>query len=217
MLKIFRYTGIALAVGAFTSVATAAPVKRILPKDECLHIDGYFELRQKFEGIVQRRDSKAFMAMVSPAISWTFGGGDGKDAFAKEWKIADGKASPIWAELDEIVRIGCAPDDKIVTMPHLFKQDTGPDETGAGQALVLGPEVKLRTGPSTATAQKALLNWELVQTGDMDATEKWTNVTTADGKKGYVRNDYLRGVLDYRIGFERKPAGWQIIYFIAGD
>ncbi len=222
MLNKLRATVVALSIISFasffvTSAAHSAPAKRFPPKDECLHIDGYFELRQKFEGIVQRRDSKAFLAMVIPSVSWSFGGEEGKEAFAKEWKMETGKASPIWAELDKIVRIGCAPDGNIVTMPHLFKQDPGKDQSGAGMALVLGPEVKLRAGPSTATAQKALINWEAVNTGEADPTGKWTSVTTADGKKGYIRNDYLRGFLDYRIGFERKAAGWQIIYFITGD
>jgi hypothetical protein len=45
----------------------------------------------------------------------------------------------------------------------------------------------------------------------------WNKVQTADGKTGYIRKDYLRGFLDYRVGFERSAKGWVISFFIAGD
>ncbi len=210
--------GIALAaIMALTASAHAAPAKQIPPKDECLAIDGYFDLRQNFEGIVKRRDAKALTAMIAPTISWSFGDEGGKDAFLKNWKLETGKASPIWAELDQIVRLGCfsqGPDNP--TMPHFFGQDTGAESPG-GSALVLGPAVNLRAQPSTASASLRKINWEVVTTVEASADGLWTKVQTADGKTGFVRNDYLRGDLDYRIGFERKDKGWVISFFIAGD
>ncbi len=204
-----------------TTTAQAAPAKQIPPKDECLSIDGYFDLRQKFEDIVKRRDAKAFLAMVSPAISWSFGGDGGKDGFAKNWKLETGKASPIWAELDQIVRLGCfsqGPDNP--TMPHFFGQDSGAPSPG-GSALVLGPAVNLRAQPTTASTSLRKVNWEVVTTLEQSPDGQWTKVKDAEGKTGYIRNDYLRGDLDYRIGFERKDAnkggGWVISFFIAGD
>ncbi len=211
------YPIMAVMIGSLASTAYAAPAKRFPPKDECLHIDGYFELRQKFESIVQRRDSKALLAMVNADTKWSFGGEEGTQTFASKWKMETGKTSPIWAELDKILRLGCTNEGKYVTMPHFFAQDI-PGKQGIGStALVLGPEVKLRTGPSTSTAIKAVINWEAVELGEKDPSGAWTAVKTTDGKSGYIRNDYLRNQTDYRIGFERKAAGWQISYFIAGD
>jgi hypothetical protein len=202
-----------LSTGAF-----AAPAKTFPPRDECLSIDGYFELRQKFEDIIKRRDAKALLAMVSPAISWSFGDDSGgKDAFAKQWKLETGKASPIWAELDQIVRLGCfnqGTDNP--TMPHFFGQDTGAQSPG-GMALVLGPAVNMRAQPTTASASLRKINWEAVTTLEQSDDSKWTKVKDAEGKTGYIRNDYLRGDLDYRIGFERKDKGWVISFFVAGD
>jgi hypothetical protein len=211
--------GIALvAIIALTTTAHAAPAKVIPPKDECLSIDGYFDLRQNFEGIVKRRDAKALLAIIAPTISWNFGGEpDSKEAFAKNWKLETGKASPIWAELDQIVRLGCfsqGPDNP--TMPHFFGQDTGAASPG-GAALVLGPAVNLRAQPSTTSASLRKINWEVVTTVEVSADGLWTKVTTTDGKTGFIRNDYLRGDLDYRIGFERKDKGWVVSFFIAGD
>ena len=57
----------------------------------------------------------------------------------------------------------------------------------------------------------------MVTTLEQSADQKWTKVKDADGKTGFIRNDYLRGDLDYRIGFEKKEKGWVISFFIAGD
>jgi hypothetical protein len=214
---IIRSAVLAYAMFAGSSAAHAATPIQIPPKDECLAIDGYFDLRQKLEDIVKRRDAKAFLAMVSPSISWNFGGETTKEGFIKEWKLDSGKASPIWAELDQIIRLGCfsqGPDNP--TMPHFFGQNTGSDDAGIA-ALVLGPAVNLRAEPTTASTSLRKLNWEVVMRVEDSADEKWTKVKTADGKTGYIRNDYLRGDIDYRIGFDRKDKGWVISFFIAGD
>ncbi len=198
--------------------AMAAPAKVFPPRDECLHIDGYFEMRQNFEGIVKRRDAKAFLAMVSPAISWSFGADGGKEAFAKNWKLETGKASAIWSELDRIIRLGCiSQGEGTAAMPHMFGQDPGLAEASGSAALVLGPAVNLRAQPTTASASLRKINWEVVEVMGTSGTPPWSQVKTADGKTGHIRNDYLRGFLDYRIGFERKEKGWVISYFIAGD
>jgi hypothetical protein len=227
MLTKMGYSVAALTIAMASANVYAAPVKpktasaaaaslRYPPRDECLAIDGYFELRQNLEGIIKRRDKKALLAMASENIKWSFGGDGGKLAFETEWKLNEAK-SPIWAELDKIIRLGCAAEDKYVTMPHFFAQEI-PGAQGVGSAaLVLGPEVKLRTGPSTSTAIKAVMNWDVVELGEKDPSGAWTAVKTTDGKNGYIRNDYLRNQIDYRIGFERTAKGWQIAYFIAGD
>lgn len=210
----FVLLGLATLIG----LGTAAPAKQFPPRDECLSIDGYFELRQKFEDIVKRRDAKAFLAMVSPVISWSFGATEGKDAFAKKWKLETGKASPIWVELDKIVRLGCfSQGDGNPTMPHYFGQSPGTADAGGGAALVLGPAVNVRAQPTTTSASLRKINWEVVETIDGSSDPNWTKVKMADGKTGFIRNDYLRDHLDYRIGFERKEKGWVISFFIAGD
>jgi Bacterial SH3 domain len=208
-----------LMAATLTTQAQAASAKQFPPRDECLSMDGYFELRQKFEDIVKRRDAKALQAMLSPALSWSFGGEPAtREAFAKNWKLESGKASPIWAELDKIVRLGCfAQGADNPTMPHLFGQDPGTGDAGAGSALVLGPAVNLRAAPGTGSASLRKINWEVVETLDGSTDPAWTKVKGTDGKTGFIRNDYLRGFLDYRIGFERKDKGWVISFFIAGD
>jgi hypothetical protein len=217
MLKQYS-TAILACTLIFGAVAHAAPAKQFPPRDECLSIDGYFDLRQKFEDVVKRRDAKGLLAMVSPAISWSFGDdAGGKDGFAKNWKLETGKASPIWAELDQIVRLGCfSQGADNPTMPHFFGQDTSAASPG-GSALVLGPAVNMRAQPTTTSPSLRKVNWEVVTTLETSPDEKWTKVKDADGKTGYIRNDYLRGDLDYRIGFERKDKGWVISFFVAGD
>ena len=222
MINGFRsamFLGLAIISSSASFGATApAPVKQFPPKDECLSIEGYFDLRQKFEDVIKRRDAKALLAMVSPSIRWSFGADSGgKAGFAKQWKLETGKASPIWAELDQLERLGCFSQGiDAPTMPHVFGQDTGAQSIGQS-ALVLGPAVNLRAQPTTTSPSLRKINWEEVTTLELSKDELWRKVKTADGKTGYIRRDYLRGDLDYRISFERTDKGWMIDSFVAGD
>ena len=206
-----------LALGISTA-AYAAPAKQFPPKDECLSMDGYFDLRQKFEDIVKRRDAKALLAMVSPAISWNFGGEPAtKEAFAKNWKLETGRLPPSGQSStrscgwDALRKGPTIPQCRIslVRIPARLVRVV--------RRWLLGPAVNFRSQPNTSSASLRKINWEVVTTLEQSTDQKWTKVKDADGKTGFIRNDYLRGDLDYRIGFEKKEKGWVISFFIAGD
>ena len=46
---------------------------------------------------------------------------------------------------------------------------------------------------------------------------RWTEVTAADGTKGFVKSDQLRSPVDYRAVFQPRKTGWKMTAFIAGD
>lgn len=189
------------------------------PKDECIHVPGYLDMRHRFEDIVQTRDGKALSAMIVSDITYEIGGAQGKESFAQEWKLALGKASPIWPHLAKIIRLGCfAGSDREVMMPHMVNLDPHwNSDRISPKALVLGEHINLRTGPGTNTASKGLLSWEFVQMEDEVVGAGWIAVKTRDGKSGYVHSDFLRGYLDYRIGLVRTDKIWSINFFAAGD
>jgi hypothetical protein len=189
------------------------------PKDECLHVVGYFDLRQKFEDIVKRRDSIALFAMLSPTITSEIGGAEGRDNFARAWNLAAGKASPIWPQLDKILRLGCVADsDMGVMMPHLTGLD--PHQNGnrvTAKALVLGANINLRAGPATTAVVIDTLSWKFVEIPDEAITPAWTRIKTMEGKTGYINSNFLRAYLDYRISFSRQNNIWTLDVMYAGD
>ncbi len=203
---------------ALLTIAAATPVlaKQILPRDECLDIDGYFDLRQSFEAIIRKRDAAALAALIDDKISWSFGGDDGKQSFLKEWQFAKGSGSTIWPELDKIVRLGCGKSGSGFVFPFSFTVDFGTGDAGAGFGTIIGNGVNLRSGPSPGSPVTAKLSWEIIEfIGQQEGP--WAKVKTSDGRTGYVKSEFTRGALEYRSGFERKGGKWMMTYFIAGD
>jgi hypothetical protein len=199
--------------------AAAADTYPFRPKDECLHVPGYFELRWKFEDIVRRKDEKALMAMVNPNIDIEIGGEAGKDSFLRKWQLPSASVSPIWSELEKVLRLGCyAESDRQVFMPQFLALDPHwNDDRVAMKALVLGENVNLRAGPAANAASKALLSWDMVAAAEDASNDGWIAVTTRDGKSGYVHAKYLRYYWDYRVGFMRQGDKWSLNMMMAGD
>jgi hypothetical protein len=207
---------IAFSAAAATAQSAGYPAR---PKDECIHVAGYIEMRHAFEDVVKRRDIQALTAMVYPTIQYEIGGPEGKADFIAAWQFAQGKASPIWPQLEKLLRLGCyAESDRQVMMPHMVLLDPHwGDDRISEKALILGESVNLRAKPNNSAASRALLSWEFVKIADGEQPAGWTMVTSRGGKTGYVSNDFLRAYLDYRIGFIRQNNVWSINMMISGD
>lgn len=210
---------LALAGASASSAAGTADRAEFRPKDECLHVTGYFELRSRLENIVRQRDAKALTAMLSAEIGFEMGETNAKDRFVHEWKLTTGKASPIWPHLDKILRLGCfAQSDRDVSMPHMYGLEPHWDSDRiTPKALVLGDYINLRASPSIGSVSKGMLSWEFVAISDEVIGDGWIPVKTRDGKSGYVLSQYLRSYWDYRIGFSRQGQVWTINHMMAGD
>jgi hypothetical protein len=199
--------------------ALAAERSLYLPKDECLHVKGYIDMRHRFEDIVRRRDAKALYAMAYSDIGLEIGGARGKQEFFRHWQLDRGRDSPVWGQLDQILRLGCyAESDRQVLMPHMQIHDPHwSADRVSEKALVLGENINLRTAADSKSASKGLLHWEFVEIADEGSGSGWTMVKTRNDKSGYVRDDFLRRHLDYRIGFIREGETWSLNLIQAGD
>lgn len=193
---------------------------RFRPKDECIHVKGYFEFRRSFEDLVRKRDGQALFAMIASDVVLEIGGLSGKENFAKKWNLAAGEASPIWSELDKIIRLGCfAESDRGLMMPHMTALDPHwSADRVSPKALVLGEYIDLRAGPGANTASLGLLTWEFVQMNTERVGPGWVAIKTRGGKSGFVQGSYLRSHLDYSINFQKDSNGaWSIHAMTAGD
>lgn len=216
----FKWIISATMLASTTVAADSSDTYRFRPKDECIHLQGYFEFRRTLEDIVRTRDGKALNAMIAPDIMFEIGGLQGRENFSKHWKLAAGRSSPIWTELEKIIRLGCfAESDRGVMMPHMTALDPHWDSDRVSpKALVLGEYVHLRAGPGTNTASRGMLGWEFVQLSDEKVRTGWVAVKTRDGRSGYVLGSYLRSHLDYSVNVQRDQSGvWRIEAMTAGD
>jgi hypothetical protein len=217
-MALSKFALLVLAAVIFAGSAHAAPNKQYPPRDDCLRIGEYFQFRQQFEDIVKRRNTAGLQALIASDIQWNFGGEPAtKTAFAAKWNLSKGAASPIWAELDAILPLGCGINGKGIAFPHMFTAGLGDQDGELSKVLVTYEDVNLRASASSGAVSKAKISWELVDVKGGIVKDGWTPVTTADGKTGFIKSNYLRDPLDYRAGFEKRDGKWVMNFFAAGD
>ncbi|WP_367348701.1 hypothetical protein [Sphingobium yanoikuyae] len=211
---IYRLIGIALGLAN----ALPASAETLPPKNECTGDKRFAAIVGHIADITRRRDGAGFMALVAPNVQIDFGGSEGKQAFAKVWHLDRGAKSAFWAELDTMLKLGCAVEKDWAAFPYLFARAPETDDVFS-QYLVTGTNIAMRSSPRAGSKKIATLNWDVVTAASQDSTDAngWRHVTRSDGTRGYVSDRFLRSSVDYRliIGFVRgKP---MITHFIAGD
>lgn len=166
---------------------------------------------------MRRRDAPALLSIIAPEIEFSFGGSRGKAEFARDWNLRGHGTSPIWSELEAVLRLGCARgDDGTYWAPSLFVQSTGPDDPFTTYVAVTGG-AGAYSGRSAEGRPIARLDWDVLEAEDDDGTSLWLRVRLRDGRRGFVRRADVRSVIDYRAGFQRVRGRWMMTVFIAGD
>ncbi len=188
---------------------------RWAPLDECSQRPGARAYREKLAGAVLARDADALLELVGDEVLLDFGGGSGKEELRS--RLTDSYYE-LWTALDNLLPLGCASDDRdTLIMPWYFAQDIPGDAFSL--AIVRGQGVALRSGPKADSGVLTRLSWDAVEVEewleDRNAPHK---VTTRKGRQGYIRGDYLRSLVDYRLVINRNEAGeWKMTAFVAGD
>ncbi len=143
-----------------------------------------------------------------------FGGGEGRKEFVRIWKLERPAASPIWPELENVLPLGCSMAHGTPVIPYLADGFASEDDL-FDKMVVVQPGAKLRVQPDERAKSVAVLSFNVVQVEDPSAP--WVRVKLADGRRGYLRRDQLRGPLDYRASFEKRDGRWRMRSFVEGD
>lgn len=199
---------------------TTAPAQvaeaKFAPRDDCAKLPGWPEFRDKLAKAVADKDGHAFADLAARDIKLDYGGGSGRAELRK--RLADPRPG-LWRELAQVLPLGCADANGILSMPWYFWNL--PTDIDADTAmLVTGDKVPLRAKPDPAARVLATLDWPIVTlpSGKFDPAAKYTPVRTRAGKvDGYVLTAKLRSVLAYRLIAEQQGGKWRLTAFTAGD
>lgn len=197
------------------AAAQGAPA-RLPPVDQCSRDPGFKAFHASLKSAVAKRDGDAFLNLLAPDVLVNFGGENGKAAFAKQWEVRS-RISPLWAQMDAVLRLGCARVDSARVMPSLAGQFDGDNDVDVFElSVVTAPGARLRKSHDIEGATIATLAWDVVRpiANEGDA---WTKVRLHDGREGWLRADELRSPLDYRAVAEKRKGKWMITAFVAGD
>ncbi len=183
------------------------------PRDDCSSAPGWIAFDKALTAAIRARDATAFAALASPDITLDYGGGSGVEELKKRLAETDRR---LWAELDEILPLGCAVEGGLAAIPWVF-WNIPEDIDGYSAMLVTGDMVHLLDAPKGEAP--ANIGWHIVGIDPMDfqPDKPTTKVTLRDGRKGRVPTAKLRSLLDYRLIAEPNADVWRITAFIAGD
>ena len=204
---------IASAALAAAPPGPASPARRLPPVDQCSANPSFAAFRRGLDQAIARRDRAALLAALADDVLVDFGGGAGRDAFAKIWFADRPSEDALWAKLERILGLGCAASGDNYLAPSLVAQfDPMLDAT---EVRIAGAGTPLLGEPRDSARVLALLDWDILTVGSFDGA--WLPVSLADGRNGFVRADQVHSPMDYRLTFERIGGSWRITSFVAGD
>lgn len=191
------------------------------PRDECSDLDGAREFRERLAAAVKGRDTDTLVALASEDVKLDFDGGRGR-AELRHRLGAEG--SDLWAQLDELMSLGCDGDrQKGMTLPWYFAQEIpgDPEDT----AIVAGESVPVLARPAEGAKVVDYMSWEAVTlTGEdsgegasADAPGEYRQVALPEDLTGYIARNRLRPVLDYRLQAISRNGKWSITSIVAGE
>lgn len=203
--------------GVFPDQPEPEPAGPYAPRNECLDLPGAKLFFVELSAAVRNRDADALLKLTSPQVQLDFGGGSGLTTFKERLADKDGR---LWEEIEALLDLGCAHEaNGDMTLPWYFAQPMKVEDPFEAM-LVVAEDVPVLAEPRAGAKPVANLSWDLVDLaaeGGETAPEGFTAVETQDGQRGYIANDKLRSLVDYRLSMSPKGEGWEIVSFVAGD
>jgi hypothetical protein len=200
------------------------------PRNECAELPGAAQFLHDLNAAVADRDGEALVGLGAEDIKLDFGGGGGTAELRR--RLTEPGAS-LWTELMELIELGCAANSQGgLTLPWYFEQQI-PVADPFGAFVVTGTDVPLRSGPGADAPVLARLDWaavELAPGGAEAEGMRHVRVVPEPGQgedsaggpgpqppTGYVAEEDLRSIVDYRLTAASRNGKWRIISFLAGD
>ncbi|WP_417675071.1 hypothetical protein [Roseibium sp.] len=211
------------------SLADAAE-RKALPVDEASQVQGFETYRSDLLKAIARRDVEAVVASAAPDIELSFGGDAGHDALrsfltvseddlADEYKDqAAGMREGYWDALEEVLRLGGKADGPdAFDVPYTWTVELGENDDPFTTYFVIDRDVPMRDRPNRHGAVEKVLAYDIVEVIDGGEGTSFHKVRLETGETGFVDKVHLRSAIDYRARFERRPEGWKMVFFLAGD
>ncbi|MBX7208366.1 MAG: SH3 domain-containing protein [Verrucomicrobiaceae bacterium] len=209
---------ILLAVAHGATMAGAP--KKLLPVDEAASDPAFFIFRARLIEAVATHDTARLLAVLSPKIQNNFGGDGGIEEFKQQWQ-PDGKESKLWQELGRALSLGGKfSKDHSFAAPYYFAAWPEDDSVDAFEwVAIIGENIRVREKADANSAVIGRLSFELVHVEEQQdaASDEWTKIKLADGRKGFVASRFTGSGIGWRAAFAKENGEWRMTAFVAGD
>jgi len=208
------------AAPAAKSKSDAVKGPKLMPVDEATTDPSLKQYRDDLLTAVRKHDTKALLAALDPKIRTSFGAGGGIEGFKKQWK-PESPTSPVWNELEAILTLGgtfnkSSPEPQFWA-PYVYS--AWPEAEDSFESLaVIATDVPLHKTADISSPSMATMSLDIIKRGKQKSAEaKWINVTTADGRNGWVESKFVRSPIGYRASLTKRSGQWKMDALISGD
>lgn len=210
---------LAFAMAAILATPAAAQARDLAPRNECNHVEGADSFRMALATAVANRNETMLLPLFAEDVLLDFGGGGGRETLSQR---LDDPEYRLWDELDALLLLGCAKgaEDGLI-LPGIWALELGEDDAFSS-LYVTGTDVPVyrdARGQEVITyVSWALVAWSAYLEQVADEGGERTKVIVSNNRVGYIANDKLRSLLDYRLLVNRSDDGQlQVTAFVAGD
>ncbi|PCJ07591.1 MAG: hypothetical protein COB16_10615 [Rhodobacteraceae bacterium] len=222
---------IVLVTALCLGTSLAAQTLRVSPIDQAAQDPSLVEFREQLLNDIAARDVKAVLNASCDGIYLSHGGNGGHDEFMSYLTLPDENVTDeyrldmeemrdtYWTQLEKTLRQpGSFNGATEFWMPVYWQADL-PESVDAYEAyFVAGDRVNLRKAPNGDGKIIGSLSHELVTVSEYDEEATYLKIQVADGRSGYMHQDYLCSAVGYRAAFTKSDSEeWQLCIFIAGD
>lgn len=183
----------------------------------------FADLRAEIIAALRIGDIEAVAGHADEDIHLDFGGGSGRDEFARRLREGTGDGSggeSYRAALEEALMFGGRfTGPGVFEAPYTFTEPLPIDLDAYDAYFVLGGDVPVYRAPSGNSDIIGTVSFELVRYDETrTGNEAFLPVRSDDGRlEGFVAAEHLKSPLDYRAVFEQRADRWVLTAFIAGD
>lgn len=178
--------------------------------------------KQALHDIAERRDTDGLLPHIHADTVWSFGGSEGPEGFHASWIESD-QLQDFWRELDAILALPGRQTEMnghpAYCAPYVFcaRRPDGIDPFEA--IVVLGTNVAIHAAPLSDAAIIARVDHAVLTVLSDDDDTEWRHVALASGEHGYIPDQDVRSLIDYRlmIVVDEATGHWWLQYFVAGD
>ena len=200
---------------------------KLYPVDEAPLDTVFFVFRESLKKVVAEKDVFGLLDVVDKDIKASFGGENGLADFVTIWNLDTKQPDSleIWSVLESVLSQGGVFKNgkKAFYAPYYYA--TWPDAYEVyDYGVITGSGVRMRETPSLNSRIVKTVSYNIVTILEEGERQEiggevypWIKVDGLDGTQGYVYGKFIGYPIGFRVGFERKPEGWRMVFFVAGD
>jgi len=199
-----------------TNITYAQSLGVIYPFDDSEKDIDFGRFVSKLKFALVNKDVSFVQDIIDDDIQFSFGI---ESMFLQEWQIENSN-SELWNLLLSLVNLGFVKNYEQGIIGYSFPYYWGHSVFDnplieCNGLIVVKSDVKVYDSPDYNSKIIGTSNYDVFL--EKERNDNFTKIQFTKTKIGFIQNDALRNICDYRGCFVKKSGKWKLVWFIAGD